>query len=106
MSAPLPERDAHGHLRDWQQWTPEIARWLAQEEQLELTPAHWEILEFLRTHYAQFADAPPMRLLTKVVGARLGADKGNSRYLYRLFPDGPAKQGSRLAGLPKPVSCI
>lgn len=106
MSASLPPRDAHGHLCDWQLWTPEIARVLAAEEQLELDAAHWEILEFLRAHYAQFAEAPPMRLLTRAVGARLGADKGNSRYLYRLFPEGPAKQGSKLAGLPKPLSCI
>ena len=39
-------------------------------------------------------------------GQRFGPDKGSSRYLYRLFPDGPARQACRYAGLPKPVSCI
>ena len=73
---------------------------------LTLGDAHWQLLHMLREHYREFQVAPPMRLLTKVVAARLGADFGNSRYLYRLFPDGPAKQGSLLAGLPKPVSCI
>ena len=35
-----------------------------------------------------------------------GEEKGNSRYLQRLFPGGPAKQISKIAGLPKPVKCI
>ena len=46
------------------------------------------------------------RLLAPHIAARLGADKGNTRYLYRLFPEGPAKQVCRYAGLPKPTSCI
>lgn len=104
--SPMPARDAQGYLLDWQQWSAEIAALLADEEGLVLTAEHWEILEFLRQHYASYADAPPMRLLVKAVAARLGPEKGNSRYLYRLFPEGPAKQGAKLAGLPKPVSCI
>jgi TusE/DsrC/DsvC family sulfur relay protein len=47
-----------------------------------------------------------MRLLTKVLAARLGKEKASSLYLYQLFPDGPAKQACRYAGLPKPISCI
>jgi tRNA 2-thiouridine synthesizing protein E len=47
-----------------------------------------------------------MRLLVRELAQRLGAEKGQSRYLYRLFPEGPAKQACRYAGLPKPVSCI
>ena len=50
--------------------------------------------------------APPMRVLVKAVAVRLGSEKGESRYLYRLFPEGPAKQACRYAGLPRPVSCI
>lgn len=101
-----PVTDADGHLLDWQQWSPEFAQRIAQQLRLDLGPAHWELIELLRDHYTQFRAAPPMRLLTRLVATRLGPEKGNSRYLYQLFPDGPGKQGSLLAGLPKPVSCI
>ena len=95
-----------GYLANVSDWTPEFAHSLAQHEAFELTAAHWELIYFLRNYFAEFEMAPPMRLLTKAVAMRLGSDKGNSLYLYTLFPDGPAKQGCRYAGLPKPVSCI
>jgi len=47
-----------------------------------------------------------MRLLQKAFLQEYGAEKGNSKYLYALFPYGPAKQGCRIAGLPKPTGCV
>ena len=49
---------------------------------------------------------PSIRMLTKSMKRRLGVEKGNSRYLYRLFPEGPAKQTCRYAGLLKLTGCI
>ena len=98
--------DPAGYLLDSAQWQPEFAVAQAALDSITLSPAHWEILHFLRAYHIEYAMAPPMRLLTKAVAMRLGADKGNSLYLYQLFPDGPAKQACRYAGLPKPVSCI
>lgn len=100
------ETDQQGFLINVDDWSEDLAAVMAVADDVELTPAHWEIIRFVRDHYFEFDSAPPMRLLVKAVAKRLGADKGNSRYLYRLFPDGPAKQASRYGGLPKPVSCV
>lgn len=98
--------DKHGYLADFDQWDESLARAFAEADDIELTAAHFEILHMLRDYYVEYEMAPPMRLLLKAISAQLGADKGNSRYLYRLFPEGPAKQACKYAGLPKPVSCI
>ncbi len=100
------ETDRQGYLLDPQDWGREVATVMAAADQIELGEQHWEIIEFLRAYYFEYAMAPPMRLLVKAVASRLGEERGNSRYLYRLFPEGPAKQACRYAGLPKPVSCI
>lgn len=102
----MSDVDPAGYLLDAAVWTTAFAEAAAATDQLTLTAAHWEILALLRAHYLTHGQAPPMRLLTRLIDKRLGADKANSRYLYRLFPDGPAKQACRYAGLPKPVSCI
>jgi tRNA 2-thiouridine synthesizing protein E len=47
-----------------------------------------------------------MRALVRLTAARLGEARGTSRYLYRLFPDGPGTQACRYAGLPRPASCV
>lgn len=98
--------DDNGYLLNVDEWQPALADKMAAADAIELTPAHWEIIHFVREYYFEFDSAPPMRLLVKAVAKRLDADKGNSRYLYRLFPDGPAKQACRYGGLPKPVSCV
>lgn len=100
------ETDNFGYLLDWQQWTPAVAELIAQQEQLELTPAHWEVIYFVREFYQEYKTSPAIRMLVKAMAQKLGEDKGNSRYLQRLFPEGPAKQATKLAGLPKPAKCL
>ena len=100
------ELDERGYLRHDSDWSAALAEHLAAEDAITLTTEHWDVLNLLRRHYGEFRIAPPMRLLVKEVGRQFGPDKANSRYLYRLFPEGPAKQACRYAGLPKPVSCI
>lgn len=102
----LPALDARGYLLDGTQWSPAVARALAARDGIDLDSEHWDIIHFLRDYHQRFAIAPPMRLLVKELGRQFGPDKASSRYLYRLFPDGPARQACRYAGLPKPVSCI
>lgn len=98
--------DEKGYLLDWTAWTPDVARAMAAADGVELTDDHWVVLGLFREYYAQFEIEPPMRALVRAVRERLGPDKGDSRFLYRLFPDGPGTQGCRYAGLPRPVSCV
>lgn len=98
--------DPEGFLRDLQDWTPEVAEQIAAGENIQLTPAHWEILELLRAYYQRFDSSPAMRPLVKWVAQQLGPDRGKSIYLLSLFPGSPAKLGSKIAGLPKPDNCL
>lgn len=98
--------DKHDYLADFSQWNTAVAEHFASLEAIELTAEHWEVVNFVREFYQNYDTSPAMRVLVKAVAKSLGEDKGNSRYLYRLFPKGPAKQATRIAGLPKPAKCI
>ncbi|RUO38301.1 sulfurtransferase TusE [Aliidiomarina shirensis] len=98
--------DKHEYLADFSAWSPELAEHIAHLENIEMSSAHWEVVNFVRAFYSEYETSPAMRVLVKAVAKSLGEDKGNSRYLYKLFPKGPAKQATRIAGLPKPAKCI
>ena len=100
------EVDEEGYLEDLSSWTEEIATAMASAEDVELSEEHWDIIKFLREYYEEYQIAPAVRVLTKAVGKRLGKSKGNSKYLYSLFPYGPGKQACKYAGLPKPTGCV
>ncbi|MGI2067947.1 TusE/DsrC/DsvC family sulfur relay protein [Shewanella sp. MF08487] len=100
------DRDHQGYLKNIDDWQPDMALLLAAEEQITLTPAHWEVINFVRDFYLEYKTSPAIRVLVKAIGQTLGPDKGNSKYLYTLFPIGPAKQATKIAGLPKPAKCI
>ncbi len=98
--------DKEGFLRKLSDWEPSVAEQIAGAEDLELTPAHWEILHLLRDYYREYDSSPAMRPLVKYCALQLGVDKGRSIYLMSLFPGSPAKLGSKIAGLPKPDNCL
>jgi tRNA 2-thiouridine synthesizing protein E len=98
--------DKNGYLLDVNDWKPELAPILAASENIELTENHWEVVNFVRDFYLEFNTSPAIRALVKAMANKLGADKGNSRYLHRLFPKGAAKQATKIAGLPKPAKCL
>lgn len=100
------EVDEEGYLIDLSQWNKPVGEELAKTESVEMTEGHWEVIEFLREYYDEYQIAPAVRVLTKAIGKKLGKEKGNSKYLYELFPYGPAKQACKIAGLPKPTGCI
>ena len=100
------ESDEEGYITDISLWSQELAIQIATEEDIEMGDDHWEVVNFLRNYYEEYQIAPAVRVLTKAIKKSLGADKGNSKYLYELFPYGPAKQACKIAGLPKPTGCI
>lgn len=99
------ELDEDGYLEDRSVWNEDIAKAMADADGIELSDNHWEVLRLLQDYYSEYQIAPNVRVLTKQIGKRLGKDKGNSLYLYELFPRGPALQACRYAGLPRPTGC-
>ena len=100
------EVDEEGYLANLNDWEKDVATVMAKEDGIDLSQDHWEISNFLREYYEEYQIAPAVRVLTKAVGKKLGKDKGNSKYLYELFPYGPGKQACKFAGLPKPTGCV
>jgi tRNA 2-thiouridine synthesizing protein E len=100
------ELDKEGFLLNMNEWNEAIATIIAQEDGINLSDAHWEIIYLTRDFYQTFQISPSMRALVKRTEQVLGAEKGKSIYLLQLFPTSPAKFVSKIAGLPKPANCI
>ncbi|MCL7720351.1 TusE/DsrC/DsvC family sulfur relay protein [Actinobacillus pleuropneumoniae] len=98
--------DASGYLTHLADWSEDLAIEIAKKEHIELTDEHWEIIFLVRDFYQEYKTSPAIRMLVKAMAQKFGEEKGNSRYLQRLFPDGPAKQATKIAGLPKPIKCL
>lgn len=92
--------DEDGFLDNAADWDEEVAVVLAPTEDVEeLTPEHWEIINYLRKYYDDFGVAPMVRKLLKDTGKTQGE-------IYNLFPSGPGKGACKIAGLPKPTGCV
>jgi tRNA 2-thiouridine synthesizing protein E len=102
----LPETNEQGFLIRAADWNEQVAQLLADINDISLTAAHWEIINFIRQYYLQYKHLPNARVFAKAIAKTLGEEKANSRYLLRLFPDGPLKYACKLAGLPKPPTCL
>jgi tRNA 2-thiouridine synthesizing protein E len=94
------ETDEQGYLRE-PDFGDEVVRVIAAAENIELSDAHWEVVNFMRQQYREEGHTPNFRNMLKgVAELRPGVD---SKYLYDLFPTGPAKQAAKVAGLPQPL---
>ncbi|MFA0088218.1 sulfurtransferase TusE [Vibrio sp. 10N.286.49.C2] len=98
--------DAEGYLLNFEEWEEGMMTILAEDENIELTEAHIEVVMFVREFYKEFNTSPAVRMLVKAMEKAHGPEKGNSKYLFKLFKKGPAKQATKLAGLPKPAKCL
>jgi len=94
------EVDSEGYLLHLSDWSEEFARALARREGLVLTEAHWELIRFLRQHYAEHGVQAQVRVMIRHFTQAWGPQRGSNHHLHEMFPrGGPQKQGNRLAGL-------
>jgi len=100
------ETDAEGFLANLEDWSEEVAVALSQQDQLELGDKHWLVINWIRNYYAEYGTSPNLRAITKTIGNDLGDEYSDKKYLFDLFPYGPAKQAGRYAGMPKPTGCV
>ena len=100
------EHDEEGYITNLSEWSVELANEIAKTENIEMDDERWEVVNFLRDYYDEYQIAPAVRVLIKAVKKTMGPEKGNNKYMYELFPYGPAKQACKIAGLPKPTGCV
>lgn len=93
------DTDEEGYLLE-PDYSREICPLIASVEGIELTPAHWQVIDYMRERFQEDGHSPNFRHMLKELEERI--DGCDSKMLYDLFPQGPAKQGARIAGLPKP----
>lgn len=87
-----------GFLTDFSQWTEEVARNIAEKENISLTEDHWKVIHYLQDQYRK-----EIPLTIRKVGKSGVVD---IKQFYALFPGGPLKKASKISGIPKPASCI
>jgi tRNA 2-thiouridine synthesizing protein E len=90
--------NAEGYFEDPSQWTRPLATEMAGEYGIQLTDKHFAVLEFLRSKHL----AGELLTIRKVGTSGIV----DIKEFYQLFPGGPLKVSSKLAGIPKPVSCV
>jgi len=95
------EVNEEGFLAHLEEWNPEVAQFFALKEEgiANLTEDHWAVVNYIREFYLENQIAPMVRKVCKATGFKL-------KYIYELFPSGPAKGAAKIAGLPKPDGCV
>ena len=89
-----------GFMTNPNEWSPDIAQVIAHEEGIpELTPAHWQVIDYCRKDGMSSGKAPTLRRITTQAGI-------STKEMFTLFPKGPAKKVARISGLGKPEGCV
>lgn len=87
-----------GYMTDFSQWNEEIGKELAKEASIDLSARHWEVLKYLQN---EFKNESPLSI--RKIGKSGVVD---IKEFYQLFPNAPLKTATKIAGIPKPASCI
>ena len=98
VNTPVLATNEEGYLKNYKEWTEAWAQEVAAENQVALTDKHWAVLRWLR----QKQEEGVALTIRKVANSGLA----DIKQFYQLFPGGPLKISSKIAGIPKPVSCI
>ena len=99
MSLETVQTDAEGYLSNPDDWSEELAQELATQLSIALSDEHWKVLNAARTIETESGSSPGLRKISKRSETPIKA-------IYKLFPDGPAKLIAKIAGIPKPKSCL
>jgi tRNA 2-thiouridine synthesizing protein E len=95
------ETSATGYLVNQEDWSKELAEFMALEEGVALTEKHWDLINFLRDEYFNNnANQPNTRQIVKAMSDKWGTNV-IQKDVYDLFPKDPSKQGGRISGLPE-----
>jgi len=100
------ERDNEGFLLDPEDWNPGVASALASEAGLELTDAHWLVIDFIRDSFEASQVVPEARKLLRHLKSTLGPEQATRRYVYQLFPTGYGQTACKIAGMRKPLKLM
>jgi len=100
------ETDPEGYLVNLDDWNDDVAQFLADQDNLKLEENHWKIIHYMRGYFQEYGTAPNLRFLQKGLKEEFGDEWGEKKFLFDLFPYGPAKQAGRYAGTPKPTGCV
>ncbi|MCK5716777.1 MAG: TusE/DsrC/DsvC family sulfur relay protein [Thiomargarita sp.] len=97
------ETDEEGYLINPEEWTEDIAKYLAEEEKVEMIEEHWKIIYFMRDYYTEHQVPVDVRFVTKYLINELGYGKKEAKkHLFELFPYGYVKQACKIAGMKRP----
>jgi TusE/DsrC/DsvC family sulfur relay protein len=101
--ATIAGREVHlndeGFMTEPNEWTEEIAAFLASQIGIDLTEDHWKVIRFLRSDFTEQGETATLRRVSTLAGVATKA-------LYGLFPGKPARKMAYISGLPKPKGCV
>ncbi len=92
--------DPEGVLADLPEWSEGVAMELAAREGISLTADHWKVVRYLRGYFLAHGAHANAREALCCLEREFGDEEGR-KWLYRLFPGGPVRQGCKIAGLPE-----
>jgi tRNA 2-thiouridine synthesizing protein E len=91
--------DEEGFLTEYDEWDEDLAKVLAAQIGIDLTDAHWRVIQFLRQDYLERGETATTRRVQVFGGVPV-------KEQFALFPKKPGKKMAYIAGLPKPHGCV